>query len=434
MNSLPPRSALAWICFVVALGIITFGLGVRDFLSLSPAGMITLIAILLIVLLADIYRVRLSAFSIIITVSTVTLFGSALVFGKAAVVLALGSIAADLALRRPWIKVLFNGAVYALMTWCSAAVWQALERNRPIEAMHPLSSLESTLAWVTSGVVFVVVNAVCVITVVALVDRSNAGHVARSSLSGILIQLLTLPTLGVLFAVLYRIQPWALILIILPLVALYYSLRSTEQVRQQAHRTIERLSDVLDRRDPSTYEHSQRVAEYCRLICEEMKLPADFTETVVLAARVHDLGKIAIPDNILFKPGKLTPQEWIVMRTHASEGADILAGIDSYVPSLAIIRHHHERWDGKGYPDGLAGEEIPLGARIVAVADTYDAMVSVRPYRRGLHTLTVLEEIERHAGDQFDPRVAATFVRIMRQREGLQPADLPTAANAHPIH
>ncbi|MDQ2784207.1 MAG: HD domain-containing protein, partial [Chloroflexota bacterium] len=142
-----------------------------------------------------------------------------------------------------------------------------------------------------------------------------------------------------------------------------------------------------------------------------------------LAARVHDLGKIAIPDAVLLKPGKLDEGEYWLMRQHPIAGDDILHDLSIYKDSLGVVRHHHERYDGRGYPDGIKGEEIPFGARIVAVADSYDVMTSDRPYARARTVHEGIEELIACKGTHFDPHVVDAFVRVL----GRQQAPAPSA-------
>lgn len=424
-----PRSAQAWIALIVVLGTGTTVLGCLELSTLSHREWAYLVLFAVIVVLTDVFRVRLARFNIAITVSTVIAFGAALAFGMPAAVLAFGSLTADLVLRKPLTKAVFNAATYSVVIWCSAWVWKTLAPPGTVATGSLLESHVVALAWMAAGVVFVVANAAAVITVVALADRSNIITVVRSSMGSIAVQMLTLPTLGVIVAVLYRQEPLSLVIVTLPLLALYYSLRSVEQIRRQTLQTIEQLSDVIDRRDPETDQHSQRVAQYVEMICNEMELPVDFTEITTSAARVHDLGKIAVPDAILFKPGRLTGEEWDVIKQHPDEGADLLGSIAMYNVGIGTIRHHHERWDGKGYPSGLTGESIPLGARIVAIADTFDVMTTTRVYRRAVHATTALDEIRSQAGKQFDPDIVSAFLNAM-EHEAADPSveSLRTAA------
>ena len=176
--------------------------------------------------------------------------------------------------------------------------------------------------------------------------------------------------------------------------------------------TLAALSSALDVRDTETEGHARRVVRYMELIAEVLKVPADQHPTLRRGALLHDIGKIGVPDHILRKPGALTDAEWTTMKTHPDLGAKIIAAIPFLEEVAVIIRAHHERWDGNGYPEGLAGESIPLGARIFAVADSFDAMTSDRPYRRGRALEESFAEIERCSGSQFDPAVVRAFLTV----------------------
>jgi HD-GYP domain-containing protein (c-di-GMP phosphodiesterase class II) len=143
----------------------------------------------------------------------------------------------------------------------------------------------------------------------------------------------------------------------------------------------------------------------------------ELSEALILGAALHDVGKVHLPPLLLSKKEALTDEDWKTIRTHPELGEEMLKEIDFLAPSLPVVRHHHERWDGTGYPDRLVGEAIPLEARIVAVADAFDAMVSDRPYRRAMPVKAACDEIARSAGTQFDPRCAATFVELIRFSE-----------------
>lgn len=175
---------------------------------------------------------------------------------------------------------------------------------------------------------------------------------------------------------------------------------------------LEVLGVALDFRDNETAGHSRRVSRYCSEIAKAMGCPRNELIDINRGAFLHDLGKIAIPDAILFKKGKLSPQEWEVMRTHAWIGYNLVSRISVLVPVAEILLSHHERFGGSGYPRGLKGAEIPLGARIFAIADTLDAMTSDRPYRKALPFSAAREEIARESGRQFDPEVVQAFLNI----------------------
>ncbi|MBN1772453.1 MAG: HD domain-containing protein [Deltaproteobacteria bacterium] len=172
------------------------------------------------------------------------------------------------------------------------------------------------------------------------------------------------------------------------------------------------LLNALDLRDTETQGHSRRVALYARRLAGQLKLPPPEVLIVERGALLHDLGKIGVSDTILLKPGKLTEEEWVEMRRHTLYGHEILRSMDFLGDARLVVRSHHERFDGTGYPDGLKGAAIHIGARIFAVIDTYDAMTSDRPYRKALPNRVAREEIVKQRGRQFDPACADAFVAI----------------------
>ena len=193
--------------------------------------------------------------------------------------------------------------------------------------------------------------------------------------------------------------------------------------------TLTALTSALDFRDNETGGHSDRVVAYMELLLEQMNIRGPELATLRRGALLHDVGKIGVPDNVLRKPTALSEGEWAVMKRHPEFGARIIAGIPFLEDVARIVRHHHERWDGMGYPDGLKGDRIPLGARIFAVGDSFDAMTSDRPYRRGLLIDAAREEIRRCASSQFDPAVVTAFLSIPVARLAAIADDAP---HTHP--
>lgn len=176
--------------------------------------------------------------------------------------------------------------------------------------------------------------------------------------------------------------------------------------------TLEALGAALDLRDNETAGHSWRVTRYCLEIARAMGCSGEQLKQIARGAYLHDIGKIGIPDAVLLKPGKLTAEETAMMQAHARIGYDLVSRIAFLAPAAEIVLTHQERFDGTGYPQGLAGNEIPLGARIFAVADTMDAMMSDRPYRRALPLSAVWAEIKRESGRQFDPEVVRALFSL----------------------
>jgi putative nucleotidyltransferase with HDIG domain len=209
----------------------------------------------------------------------------------------------------------------------------------------------------------------------------------------------------------------------------------SDELRESYDATLETLVNALDARDQETKGHSIRVSHYMMDIAREIGVTEGTKEWVDMArgSLLHDVGKIGISDNILLKPGKLTEDEWTFMRQHPEIGYNMLKQVRFLSGAAELVLAHHERWDGKGYPKGLHQEEIPLGARIFTVVDTFDSMTSDRPYRLALTTLEAMNEILRHSGTQFDPRVVEAFLdtyeKWVRQRDDLHGAvDLKAAA------
>ena len=178
------------------------------------------------------------------------------------------------------------------------------------------------------------------------------------------------------------------------------------------YETLEALAAALDLRDNDTAGHSRRVTLYALELARRLNFSSDQLKQLERGAYLHDIGKIGIPDSILLKPGKLTPEETAVMQTHVRIGYELMSRVAFLASASQIVLTHQECYDGTGYPQGLAGEEIPLGARIFAIADTLDAMLSDRPYRRGRPYSVARAEIQRESGKQFDPQVVAAFLEV----------------------
>jgi putative nucleotidyltransferase with HDIG domain len=191
-------------------------------------------------------------------------------------------------------------------------------------------------------------------------------------------------------------------------------IQRTRELEQTHQATLAALVAALDLRDGGTGDHSQRVTRYALAIGQELGLDVAQLNALRQGALLHDIGKIGLPDAILSKPGPLTPDERALMLQHTRLGYQMLQAVPFLKDALDIICYHHERYDGTGYPDGLVGEEIPLGARIFAVADAYDAMTSYRPYRTPISHEDALLELQRCVGSQFDPGIVEVFLRIVQ--------------------
>jgi putative nucleotidyltransferase with HDIG domain len=228
---------------------------------------------------------------------------------------------------------------------------------------------------------------------------------------------------------LYKESPvTGMVLILLPLLLIQYSYLSNQKVIERSKDLLRALVKAIETRDPYTSGHSLRVATLAKTIAHDLRLPQRRVYQVEMAALLHDIGKIdPVFSSVLSKPYELTLDERELIQTHAARGADLLKEMKS-VPGEVVssVRHHHERYDGRGYPDGVRGTEIPLPARIIMLCDSIDAMLSDRPYRKALSIAAVRAEIMRCSGDQFDPEI----VRIVLERDTLERAVELIAADA----
>ena len=190
---------------------------------------------------------------------------------------------------------------------------------------------------------------------------------------------------------------------------------------REYHEIVECITGALDARDPLTAGHSQRVSDMTIALCHWMNLPEDLCEQFHIAAHLHDVGKIGIPDAVLFKEGPLSTFEWTIMKSHSDIGADILGKSEHLKEISVIVRYHHERYDGNGYPSGRKGNEIPLGSRVIAICDSIDAMLSKRSYRDQMSREFCREQIATNSGKMYDPEIVPVALQhwddLLAQRE-----------------
>jgi len=202
-----------------------------------------------------------------------------------------------------------------------------------------------------------------------------------------------------------------------------------EQVCALHMRTIEGLALAIDAKDHTTHQHLHRVRTYAVEMARELQLSQEETDALRAAALLHDIGKLAVPDHIINKPGRLSPEEFEKMKIHPMVGADILEKVAFPYPVAPIVRSHHEKWDGTGYPDGIAGEDIPIGARVLAAVDCLDALASDRQYRKALPLDEAMAMVSKEAGKAFDPKVIAILQRRYLELETLAVRSLEQAGN-----
>lgn len=416
-----PRRARAFAALTIAISAAAFAVALTH--ASRPAGQHVLDAALLAFLTALAYRypVEFGPTTRLYITSAATFAGALLLppwlaMASAAVgVLAGECLTPGGALRRA-----FNTCALSLNVLAAAAIVATVGSG---DLLHHIG-MRGLVAIVLAVPVHYAVNAALVEAMGGLQRRRNpfTGMAARHG--RMLSHRAALYVLGLFTALVGHEQPLALLLGTVPGWAIYRSLRDGVLLRSQTREAVEELADIVDMRDRYTFEHSKRVAELSRALARRLRLSAEVSDIIYRAARVHDVGKIGIRSSTLFKPGSMDDEEWAEMRTHPELGARLISHFPDFNEGRAIILHHHERWDGNGYPGSLAGTAIPLGARLVAITDTFDAMTSHRAYRRALPAGQVVGELTRGRGAQFDPELLDEFLALLREHpEFLQRTD-----------
>jgi len=272
--------------------------------------------------------------------------------------------------------------------------------------------------------VYFILNLTFVTGIVSLTEKREFLHSLWESIRQFFVQYLVLCVSALLFAVLQTFSAWHVLLALFPLTLVHASFRGYVKLQTEARKTFEQISRLLDERDHYTAVHSAEVAELSTRIAAALGLPPSEIEKVDIAARVHDIGKVAVPDAILLKPGPLDDEEWTIMKRHPVISAELIEGLEIYRPVVEAVRHEHERWDGSGYPAGLEGEQIPLIARIIAAADIYNALATDRPYRKAFSREKTIEMIKEMRGADLDPVIADALVRVIERSPELADATL----------
>jgi putative nucleotidyltransferase with HDIG domain len=207
------------------------------------------------------------------------------------------------------------------------------------------------------------------------------------------------------------------------------NVRLMEQLQVTYVATLRSLIQILEAKDPYTKGHTERVASYSMALANRLELPPDDLRRILFGSLLHDIGKMGLRDDMINKPGPLTPEEWVQMKLHPVVGAQLVEKMEFLTGAIDIVRHHHESWDGKGYPDGLAGTAIPLVARIVTVADSFDAMTTDRPYRKALSIAEAVRRLKESSGVQFDPEIVKAFITYVRDKGADLATPVPSILN-----
>ena len=321
-------------------------------------------------------------------------------------------------------KTLFNFGQIAISAYTAGQVF-AVVGGRP---QHP-AEIGVWMALLGAAVAFTLVNH----ALVAVAIRLSVGERVLSTLASVVGTSLVLEILYaglsiIAAAVLVGIGPEALLFLVIPALVARFGLLGFAAEERDYDRLVSSLMKAIEVKDGYTRGHGDRVATLCVEVARELGYGYDDLRAVRYASMLHDVGKLNVPLEVLNKPGSLTDAEFAMIRTHPLSGSDIVEGIEFLSPALAGIRYHHERLDGRGYPYGLAGDGLPMVARIVTACDAFDAMTSTRSYRFALSVETAVEELVRCSGTQFDPDVVAILARVV-ERLDWQPTVAPYLAD-----
>jgi putative nucleotidyltransferase with HDIG domain len=332
--------------------------------------------------------------------------------------------------RRPLQRIAFNTSCHVLTV--SLASFAAGLIGDPRTLIVEREQLTLVAMVVVVSVVYHLVNDLLTSAIVGLATGRPMIYILRSNGRSTFLAEAGAGMLGVLFALIWVVEPLWTTLLAIPGAVIARAFQYIRLLERETRSAVASLAEVVDDRDTSTFHHSARVAGYAVAIATELGLDNDLIELIERAASVHDLGKIGVPDRVLLKPGPLTADEQTTMWLHTEIGARILRQFHLFRAGSEIVLHHHEAYDGSGYPNGLAGEDIPLGARVVAVADALDAMTSDRPYRSALTIEETIERFQAGAGRQWDPAVVTVMLRLIGSgRLDLSAGRSPTADHGH---
>lgn len=336
--------------------------------------------------------------------------GVAFMVAASAGLFVVGKAASD----QPLWKRIFNASQFILSMF---AAWGVKEFSGITGFEFTLNAF---LPYALTSLAYVLTNVTIVSMALGKLLHKSPWRIWSGNLREFIPNFLALVPLGLLMSMIYKqYGAFALILLFVPLLMARHSFQLYIAMRKNYLNTVEALVQALEAKDSYTSGHSGRVAQLSVKLAEELNFSEDRVEYIKYAGVLHDVGKIGVSETVLNKQGRLTEAEWEMIRNHPTVGQNIIQSIDFLFDVGQVVRHHHERIDGKGYPDGLKGEDIPLESRIIAIADTYDAMTSDRSYRQGKSVNDALIELERVAGTQLDAKLVETFCKLVRRDLGL---------------
>lgn len=419
-----------YVSAVVAVGALVLGLSVHQ-LFVRPIGSEWLLLAGLTILTGS-FSVKVPSINAYISVSEAFVFASVLLFGAEAgtVTVLLECLVILLWMKpqgRPLYRMAFNLAAPSVAIWTAGSCFYLLSGIHPYsEVFTPLPRLFVPLLAFTAA--YFLFNSWLVAVAVGLETRRSAVQIWWKNFAWLSVNYFSGASVAALIVTYTQRLDLSTLAVIVPLLVVSYltfrtamgraedSYNHLSELNRLYLSTIETLAMAIDAKDQITHGHIRRVQIYAVGLAKHVGVTDDqLLKAIEAAALLHDMGKLAVPEHILNKPGKLTPAEFEKMKLHAGVGADILSAIDFPYPVVPIVRHHHENWDGSGYPTGIRGTDIPIGARILSVVDCFDALTSDRPYRPKLSDQEALDILMERRGSMYDPLVVDTFVRVHQE-------------------
>lgn len=320
------------------------------------------------------------------------------------------------------------GTAYNRMAYVLSAYAAYLAVQFTNASVRPDDPLGIVAQIVVAGTAFSFVNMLLAVSLASLRTNTPFARVWALSIANVLSGLVALVPLGWLMAeIAVKVGLWAVVLFFVPLYLARFAFSKYAETRELFFGTVSALSQAIDAKDGFTRGHADRVSRIAGAIAREVGLPERQIEQIELAGLLHDIGKIGVEDRILMKPLRLERDEQELMRRHPIYGASILEPSAALRPLVPIVLHHHENFDGSGYPEGLKGDAIPLGSRIIIVADAYEAMTSDRIYRKAIGHDRAMEQLNKYKGVQFDPKVVRALEQVVNKKgkDAFEVSDLP---------
>ncbi len=395
----------------IVLGFLFFAFLVRDF-PLPRFPEVLLFAFMIV--LADTAQITLPRGGASIYASSPLDLAAIVLLGPSAAVLveAIASFFSEVVVqRRAAFKYAFNVPLL-IMTIGAAGLtyWAFPERWTSTDTPRFLVPLAAC------AVVYYLVNTISISMVIALRGKKSAFHIWKQNYMWTFLHVFAFIPLGAIIALVYKSYgSWTLLLFLVPIFLARYTFKLYVEMKEAHINTVAALTSAIDASDPYTHGHSYRVSRYALRVGRALGLPARDLEILEYGALLHDIGKIAIRHEILLKKERLSDQEFLTLKQHPTIGADIVENLKFLREAAVLVRYHHEQPNGRGYPEGLKGDAIPMGARIILVCDAFDAMTSDRPYRKGLPVEHVVEQFEKYRGEQFDEEIAGLVIELVRR-------------------